>query len=136
MKTYDKPFKDYAVQRCTAIAVELDEAGIGKYAKDYGTNPLYYENAVKYRGGSLYRAIFGYEKLPDKEREMELITKLEFELLKQEYHQQYYFQNLVVGYDMSITGYLWPRETPPRTIQKGRSALFKAKDGSKGISSC
>ena len=112
-KRYEKPFSDYDLVSIRPIAVEQDPAGLGKY-KRLRTNPLYYENSLKYCGGSLYRAALGYDLIWNKQNEEDMISALDFLLASYRYKETYFTEEIRATQPVKLHGVKWSRGVPPK----------------------
>lgn len=116
MSKIPKPFDDYKVTRDRPINVELDARGPLRF-KHLLSNPLYYLNAFQYRGGSIFRAIFGFTKIWDKEIEEQLVTDLDNHLFKLEEDKSYYIEELSVRWAFKVRGQIWPGGIKPKVLK-------------------
>jgi len=112
-KRYEKSFSDYGLVSIRPIAVEQDPAGLGKY-KRLRTNPIYYENSLKYCGGSLYRAALGYDIIWNKQNEEDMISALDFLLTSYRFKETYFTEEIRATQPVKLHGVKWNRGVPPK----------------------
>lgn len=98
------------------MAIELDKTGLARYKK-LAENPLYYQNAFNYCGGSLFRAILGYEQVWDKAFEERLMLCLDYLLTDFEDIGRYFMLELTAASDLVVYGLCWPRSVCPQTFK-------------------
>lgn len=92
------------------MAIELDRQYLKRY-RHLADNPIYYNNAIQYMGGELYRAIVGYELLWSKLVEDKLMLALDYFLSQNS--ESYFLTEMEVVEPMRIYGTYWFRGIKP-----------------------
>lgn len=95
------------------MSIELNPQGVARY-KDLANNPIYYFHALQYTNGELYRAIFGYEKIWDKDYEDKLMLILDYVLNRYDERNEYYFENVTSEISLSLKGLVWKNGVKPK----------------------
>jgi hypothetical protein len=125
VKKFKKPFDSYKLSsRYRPMSIELHWQGL-KAFRDLAENPLYYLNAIQYTNGELYRAIFGYEFLWDREYEGEIMLALDYYLTELDKRGHYYLEEVKVDRPFTLEGRKWRDGLKPKPLTFQKTALAK-----------
>jgi hypothetical protein len=133
VRKFEKPFDDYTVSSEPLMSVELHGQGQVRYIPLIG-NPIYYFYALQFTQGSLYRAIFGWERLWDRELEADMMQRLQSHLEKLAKQKLYYLEEIEFIHAAMLRGTPWTRGVPrqldhrkqyPLAIKCGARALAR-----------
>lgn len=127
-KSFTKNIDSYQVGRYKLMSIELDRVNLARY-RHLSDNPVYFYNCLTFCGGSLYRAILGYEVLWDRRKEEELMLCLDYFLTTQQDRNLYYTEELKVTRDFRTHGVAWPRGIAPRTLRFDLQWAYEIKAG-------
>lgn len=133
MRKFKRPIDSYEMGRHRCMSMEQDPSGLGKYAR-FKDHFIYYQNALNYCGGELYRAVLGYENLWDRKAERQLMLCLDFYLQQQVDKRKYYLEETTVKQSLLIHGVKWPRQIPPKTLNFDLQWPFQLQEGEALIS--
>lgn len=127
-RKYAKPFSSYELGRFRPMALEQDAEGLFKY-KTLADNPIYYQNAIQYCGGELYRTILGYELIWDQNAERTLMLCLDFFCADLENRGLYWLEEIKVIKTQKIHGVSWPRGIAPQELRFDLMWAYGLKEG-------
>lgn len=113
MKKFDQPFDNFELGAERPISVELNPQDHYKHLYNH---PIYYYHAFQYTRGGFYRAVFGYEKLWDKDYEESLTLALDYILTNHLNRREYYFEEITTERTFTLYGWRWDRGIKPKRI--------------------
>lgn len=123
MRKFTDPFDSYQLSVERPMIVELSPQR-GHY-NHLIENPLYYFNAFQYTHGELYRAIFGYEQLWDKNYEKDLMMALDFMMCFWAKKRDYYIEEIFIDRRVYLEALPWLRGVKPRSLNLMQRKRFK-----------
>jgi hypothetical protein len=113
VRKFDAPFDSYEIGELSPITIELEKkAGAGRYLALL-SNPLYYFYAFQYVGGSLYRAMWGYETFWDRKLDEKFVRTLDIVLNRYSERREYYFEEIEFTSFCKLKGQPWQRQVKP-----------------------
>jgi hypothetical protein len=123
VKKFAFPFDSYELSSERPMSIELHPQGVARY-KHLVDNPIYYFYSFQYVNGDLYRAIFGYEVMWDKEYEDKLVLSLDYLLYRHSERREYYIEEIQFISWVKLRGFIWRDGVKPKLT---RGISFQAR---------